>query len=79
MTRKKAIEAAIEAAMTVEVYSDREFFEVAANQAFEAGRIAGLREAARMTRKHRPSLSAAWLYGEIRDHARALAKKARGK
>lgn len=31
MTRKKAIEAAIEAAMTVEVYSDREFFEVAAN------------------------------------------------
>jgi len=82
MTRKRAIEAAIKAnkmppiagASRTPTYDT---FGIA-EKAYEAGKIAGLREAARIMAKRDQWLPTG-AQAEIRDLAKALSKKARGK
>ena len=91
MTRKRAIEEAIKAnkmppiagASRTPTYDT---FGIA-EKAYEAGRIAGLREAARLIQQGNAPVSVnmrpdtyAWQKAQdVRKHARELAKKARGK
>jgi hypothetical protein len=75
MTKKKAIEAAITRALQAAGDVPMRFagsVDAVADRAYEAGRIAGLREAVRMD----SSGKAIW---DILDRANALAKKARAK
>lgn len=70
MTRAKAIEAAIDAFS----FEPHATISEAIAMAYDAGRIAGLREAARIAK------DGGWLgRREIEKQARELAKKARGK
>ena len=78
MSRKRAIEAAAQQAIGDHKLPAPEALRVwiAAGTAFDSGRIAGLREAAR--------IALVWWGAEtvadiIREHARKLAKKARAK
>lgn len=76
MTRKKAIEAAAQQAIGDHKLPAPEVLRVwiAAGTAYDQGRIAGLREAARIAK------DGGWLgRREIEKRARELAKKARGK
>lgn len=87
MSRKKAIEAAMdEAILAMEdrgiepTVDDAGRFYRGAIAAYEAGRIAGLREAVRMMSPlDNGGVSVADVDRYIRNHARELAKKARGK
>jgi len=83
MSRKKAIEAAIGRAFDEVWQGEPEHAEKAAGDiacgyAYDSGVIAGLREAAKIFVKHDQWLPAG-PQAEIRERARELAKKARGK